>query len=186
VTEKSYNDIDWKDFFLISSSSPSGLLHKINRKHVKKGDSAGTNHHSKCWIIRLFGKNYQVHRVIWVLLHGSISDELVVDHLDGNGLNNEINNLSLKSSKENSQNRGINKNNTSGFSGVHFSLGKCRGAWYTSWRDITGKKKIRSFSVAKYGFNEAMYLAVTLRKEQLALLNENGQNYTERHIESKT
>jgi len=44
----------------------------------------------------------------------------VVDHLDGNKLNNQRSNLRICTQVENGANRGKNKNNTSGFKGVSF------------------------------------------------------------------
>jgi hypothetical protein len=42
------------------------------------------------------------------------------DHRDGNGLNNTKNNLRIGTRSQNQGNRSINKNNTSGFKGVHY------------------------------------------------------------------
>lgn len=39
----------------------------------------------------------------------------------------------------------------------------------------------RSWSVTKYGYDEAVELASCWRKEQIRLLNEQGAGYTERH-----
>ena len=41
-----------------------------------------------------------------------------IDHIDGDGLNNQRNNLRICSHKQNLRNQGIPKNNTSGFKGV--------------------------------------------------------------------
>lgn len=45
---------------------------------------------------------------------------IFVDHIDGDGLNNQRNNLRLCTNAENLMNRGANKNNTSGYKGVTF------------------------------------------------------------------
>ena len=57
-----------------------------------------------------------MHRLIM-----GITDTLIfVDHIDGNGLNNQKSNLRACSNAQNLMNRPSNKNNTSGFKGVIF------------------------------------------------------------------
>lgn len=56
----------------------------------------------------------KIHRVIL-----NVSDSnLYVDHIDGNGLNNQKSNLRVCTNSENSRNRGAQANNKSGFKGV--------------------------------------------------------------------
>ena len=45
---------------------------------------------------------------------------LEIDHIDGNGLNNQRSNLRICSGPENRRNRGLTKNSTSGFKGVNW------------------------------------------------------------------
>lgn len=49
-------------------------------------------------------KNYSVHRFIWECFNGPIPDGLEVDHIDGNPMNNKLENLRLGTHKENCNN----------------------------------------------------------------------------------
>lgn len=63
----------------------------------------------------------------------------IVDHLNGNGLDNTRKNLRPATAQFNSYNRGANKNNTSGFKGVHF----CKGAVDKPWQARIGFRGAR-------------------------------------------
>lgn len=60
-------------------------------------------------------KRFWMHREIM-----NTPKNLVVDHKNGNGLDNRRENLRNCTSFENQSNRGKNSNNTTGFKGVHF------------------------------------------------------------------
>jgi len=61
---------------------------------------------------------YMLHRVAYYIYHGVDPLEKQIDHIDGNPLNNKIDNLRLATNEENQRNRSISKNNTSGTTGV--------------------------------------------------------------------
>lgn len=56
-----------------------------------------------------------------VLMHREIMGQpngMMIDHIDGNGINNQRSNLRICSNKENAKNQRMQRNNTSGFKGV--------------------------------------------------------------------
>lgn len=76
------------------------------------------------------GKNYSQiaigkvlfysHRLAWIYMHGSIADDMQIDHIDGNGDNNKLANLRVVDAPTNNTNKSIQSNNTSGCVGVSF------------------------------------------------------------------
>jgi hypothetical protein len=63
----------------------------------------------------------QMHREIM-----NAPDDMKVDHQDGDGLHNWRENLRVCTNAENSRNRRINKNNTTGYKGVTLERGRYR------------------------------------------------------------
>lgn len=56
-------------------------------------------------------KTYRTHRVIWIMHHGDIPDDMMIDHKDGDTHNNLIENLRVATFQENIANRpGLSKN----------------------------------------------------------------------------
>jgi hypothetical protein len=63
------------------------------------------------------GKLFLAHRVAWFLHYGEWPPE-EIDHIDGNGQNNKIENLRLSDRSQNMCNRGAYKCNSLGLKGV--------------------------------------------------------------------
>jgi len=70
--------------------------------------------------------DYLAHRLIYTYFHGV--QPKVIDHIDGDKLNNRLENLKSGTHQENMRNIKLSKLNTSGFTGVSWS--KRDSKWY--------------------------------------------------------
>lgn len=70
---------------------------------VKVGDEAGSIQ-AGYLRVGIFGKGFQVHRLVWKLCYGAIPEGYFIDHIDGNKLNNRLENLRLATYTENNRN----------------------------------------------------------------------------------
>lgn len=123
----------------------------------------------------------RAHEVIWELVHGPVPEGMVVDHKDGDGLNNKLENLRLITEQHNSHNQRMKCNNKSGVSGVHLKMDGGGGRWIAQWNTLDSKRQQKSFSVKKHGYDEAFRLACEHRAKMIEELNTQGAGYTERH-----
>lgn len=160
-------------------TSPSCLIWIADRVQKGfKGLPAGVISKSglTAYYIITVGKfEYLAHRIIMALNNNGVVSGMQVDHIDGNGLNNKIENLRIVLPRENSWNRGKQRQNKSGVNGVSIEAGKMYRAYFYN-RD--GKRCSKAFSFNKYGIDLALRLAIEWRLNQLEL---NGIALTERH-----
>jgi hypothetical protein len=92
---------------------------KTTAPNAKKDQIAGTNSNGYV-LININRVFYRAHRIIWYLHTHTDPLGYDIDHIDGNPLNNRIENLRLCPHSDNCKNSKISKRNTSGFKGVHF------------------------------------------------------------------
>lgn len=138
-------------------------------RRVKIGDIAGYDRLSpdgkRYNLIMVLGKRYLSHRLVWLYVHGCFPPD-EIDHEDGNGLNNRIGNLRLATGDENKKNKRLQVNNTTGQTGVSFSVTK---KIYQSYISVNGKRK-------HIGWFDDFFEAVCARK-----LAENKYGYHRNH-----
>ena len=84
------------------------------RRDLGAGSNRSDGGHSQ---IRIDGVSYYEHRLAFLYVHGMWPTG-EIDHADGNPSNNAIANLREASHAQNQRNRGLQKNNSTGFKGV--------------------------------------------------------------------
>ncbi len=130
--------------FELAPELPSGLRNKITtNSRAKAGDMAGS-FDGRYYSVRVQGKNYKTTHIIamladlprWRELRANCKAgkdvALVVDHIDGNALNNAPSNLRIISNRENILAGYSTKQSTSKYVGV--SLSTRDGKWKASIR----------------------------------------------------
>ena len=84
----------------------------LYRKSGQFAGRAGTIHHTGYEQVKIGKKTYRTHRVIFAMHHGYMPE--MIDHIDGNKLNNRIENLREATNQQNQYNTRVNKRNKSG------------------------------------------------------------------------
>lgn len=179
--------------FYYDESSPSCLkwakdIVGINgRIYQRCGDNAGcarsgNDRSTKRWQVAKDGKVVYGHRIVYALFH-KLDTRLVIDHIDGDSLNNRISNLRQVPQDLNTRNIKIRKLNSTGVTGITRRKRKHLSFYqYDAVCALADGTQLRKeFSTYKRSEEEAFRLACEWRIEQIAELNKQGAGYTERH-----
>lgn len=107
---------------LLSYDHETGVFTwRVNRgRTAKAGDVAGRLHHLAYRGIKIDGVEYRAHRLAWLYAHGKWPTKQT-DHRNGIRDDNRLDNLRECTNAENQQNRIVQRNSTSGFTGVSWS-----------------------------------------------------------------
>lgn len=105
-----------------------------NKKNA--GKRAGHIENNGYERVKLGGKKISVHRIVWEMHHGKITNSFEIDHVDRNRSNNKLENLRKVTRNQNQRNVGTQKNNKLGFKGVYYcevrdryiASSQCKGA----------------------------------------------------------
>jgi len=87
--------------------------------NLKTGKNPGWINDQGYHLISINNCTYRAHRLVWLYIYGFLPNT-TIDHINGNRLDNKLSNLRVATLSENLQNRGPQKNNTSGYKGVSF------------------------------------------------------------------
>lgn len=180
--------VDFSEYFYYDETSPTFLRWKKNIYYgrykttlkASAGSIAGSKDVYGYWQVKLSGKVYKVHRIIWKIHGKDLDPKETIDHVDGEKENNSISNLRVVSCKINARNRGMQSNNKTGVVGVAFL--KSNNSYKAQYVGTDGKVASKCFKLLKYGQEEAFRLACEFRMLNMELLNLVGEGYTDRHI----
>jgi hypothetical protein len=114
---------------LFTYNPSTGILANRVRRGTRGlvGAPVGSDNGRGHLIVKVGGRNYLVHRLIWLVVHGRWpADEL--DHIDGNPANNALDNLREATRAQNAQNKVGENGAASRFIGVswHSAASKWR------------------------------------------------------------
>lgn len=110
------------------------------------------------FVIKIDGKDYQAHRLIWLYVHGAWPINQI-DHVNGVKHDNRIFNLREATGSQNQQNRRKpSSNNASGYLGVTENKGK----WVAVIK-LSGKNR----HIGRYDTPEAAHAAYLAKKREL-------------------
>jgi hypothetical protein len=84
--------------------------------------------------VRLDGKTYRVHRIVWALVHGKDPGDFLVDHINGNKTDNHPSNLRLCNYSQSRLNTRLAVNNTSTIKGVTLDPRPLAKPWRAKYR----------------------------------------------------
>lgn len=122
-----------------------------------------------------------LHRWIWEQLKGPIPIGHEIDHRNKIKTDCELDNLRCIKQEFNLRNQSKRSDNTSGITGV--SVWRNRFWRAVTYGHITHKQKCKVFSIIKYGYTTAFYMAIDARNDMIEELNLNGAGYSPHHGE---
>jgi hypothetical protein len=159
--------------FYYDESSPSCLRRKIDiinsiGKVSRHKDTQVGWYTDKGYCTEIKGQSIQVHRLVYLLHNGEINSRLQIDHINGDPLDNRIDNLREVTASVNTKNRVIRNKTESSF--IHFKESTRKGidcsAYYIKF-DLKGKRVTFYFYVKDYESKEQAFVACKEYKESI-------------------
>ena len=183
TTTKPLPDLTYlQECFELSSESPSGLVwkkrplrhfptiggHRVFNSRFP-GKPAGSivsvpNSDLQYWQVEILHQIYKIHRLVYSLSKGEvISEEVLIDHEDSNGLNNTPSNLRTGDAGNNSHNRRKPVTNKSGFKGVSYC--KMTQSWVAALVHRGQRHRMRHFPTPEKANDWIIAIRQPLHKE---------------------
>ena len=105
------------------------------------GKEAGKINTSGHVQIRINGKHYLAHSIVWAMFNNGIGTDVEIDHFDENKENNRIGNLRVAIDGGNQQNVKVRKDNKTGVKGIQ---------WYRQTKKWRAGVRLRGKNHSKY------------------------------------
>lgn len=135
------------------------LTRKFTIGGKQKGGRAGTTHHSGYRIVKIKGKCYAEHRLIWFMHYGYWPFE--IDHINLDKSDNRISNLREVTKSQNAWNIKLSSRNSTGTKG----LSEVGDAYWRAKISFNGEAHIRHFPKTLKGKKEAISWLKQKRKQ---------------------
>ena len=159
----SKGDLFWKERNLEDFKTFKAYRVWNSKYAFKKIESSCKRKQTRYIVLSIFGEKIYGHRAVWEMHHGRIKDGHMIDHIDGNGLNNKLENLRLVDYSGNAKNQRLSKLNKSGVTGVIWDKNTNKWKtqiqvdkkiiWLGRYSDLGDAKKARKEAENKYGFH---------------------------------
>jgi hypothetical protein len=124
---------------------------KTTSKRSIAGNLAGYLTKRGYWRVSINYKHYYTHRIVFLMFHGHLPK--LLDHIDGNPLNNKIENLRAATSAENVRNSKLRNTNKSGIKGV------CWDKQHKKW-SVTIMVSGKNYRIGRFKDLELAQLAI--------------------------
>lgn len=141
-------DVDSPSCLVRISKTFNGIGHVGKIGHAGYLTAPKSKKMKRYWRVKLGLKGLMAHRVVWVLCNRTdLNPEVIIDHIDGDSLNNNIDNLRACTLSENNKNvQPLSNNTESGYTGIYWDSDADR--WRVKW-SFNYKNKSKSFYPSK-------------------------------------
>ena len=132
MTKVDYTSEVWKDvpnYEGLYCASTFGNIKSLRNNIVLKSAIAENGYLHVTFSVKGIIKTTNIHKIVANTFLGEHDSKLVVDHIDGNKLNNNLDNLQIISNRENITKGNLSKKRTSKYTGVSLMRGKLAKPW---------------------------------------------------------
>jgi len=164
--------------FVLDPSAPSGLAYRYDSQIIsstckvtgkttsqRAGDPAGGVDDEGYWVVYASSKYLLAHHVVWLLTHRKWPTTQL-DHIDGNTLNNNIDNLRevpCKSIK-------VEQDGTTRYGVIGVRWDPLSKYWCAGWLEADGSYVEKKYYPPMYGPDKSMRMALTAYRRAVAAL----------------
>lgn len=129
----------------------------------------------------VYDPKWKTFKGFWEDMEVGYKDNLTLDRINSKG-NYCKDNCQWTTTTQQNRNQGKMSSNTSGKTGVYLQTKEGKPAyWCAQWYTLSGERKSKTFSLSKYGGQEAFRLACEYRDNQIESLNNQGAGYSDGH-----